>query len=106
MKKNQPTDGLGPYEIAKLRSACRLVWQRSLARREAQKRAKLPNDFWKCDGCEAVVPRIFVDHIDAVGDVMGYGYFERLFCHSSRLQALCKACHDAKTKAERKTKRI
>ena len=104
-KKNQPTDGLGPYEIAKIRSAVRQVWQRCKARRLCVNRAKLPGDYFKCEQCEATVPKIHVDHIDAVGDVTGYGFIDRLFVGSHRLQAMCTACHKTKTQCERKAKR-
>jgi len=103
-RKLQPTDGLGPYEVAKIRSAIRQVWQRSRARREALKLRKRPDDYWDCDGCLKRVPKVYVDHIEPVGDV-GVGFIERLFCPSHRLQCLCKTCHDAKTNAERRTKR-
>ena len=55
-----------------------------------------------CPSAGAAVPKVFVDHIDPVGEVGGPSYIQRMFIPSVRLQALCKKCHDAKTKAERR----
>lgn len=100
-KKNKPTDGLGPLEIAKIRSAIRQVWQRCEARKLVVKRCKLPKGYAKCEGCDQVVPKVYVDHIEPVG-VFGYGFIERLFVPSHRMNGLCDECHKAKTKAETK----
>lgn len=99
-KKLEKTDGLGPLEIKKIRSALRLVWHRSHARRLAVKRCTGDDGFSYCEKCFDKVPKIHIDHIYNVGDVDG-GHIARLFCPSSQLQGLCKKCHNEKTKIER-----
>jgi hypothetical protein len=55
------------------------------------------------------IKNIFVDHIEPVGgrETSGGwdGVIERLYCEIDGLQVLCKACHDLKTKEERKNGR-
>lgn len=102
-KKIQHTDGLGPHEVKKIRSALRLVWHRSHARKLAVTRCTGKDGFTFCEACFEKTPKLKVDHIKACGDVDA-GFLKRLFCPSSELQGLCKKCHDAKTKAERKAK--
>lgn len=99
--KLKPIDGLGPYEIKRIRSALRLVWQRSQARRFVVKRCTRKNGYTYCEKCLKRTPQFKVDHIEACGDVLDGGYIARLFTPSQNLQGLCKACHDAKTKQER-----
>lgn len=94
-------DGLGPDDKKKIRAAIRQVWAWSTPRRLTVKRAARPNDFWFCEGCERVVPKITVDHIHPVGEVDGPEYITKMWCPSSQLRALCNPCHKAKTKAER-----
>ena len=103
MPKNKikKTDGLGQYEIGKIRSAMRIVWHRSRARQLVVKRCLAAGGFSVCERCFDTVPKIYVDHINAVGDVDA-GFIRRLFCPSSELQGICKKCHDEKTQAERK----
>lgn len=98
-------DGLGPKDIAKIRVAIRKVWSWSHPRKLVLKRVALGNDYYRCEGCLKKVPKVYVDHITAVGDVDG-GFIARLFCSSSGLQALCKRCHDLKTKLEREEKSV
>lgn len=100
-EKVKPCDGLGRHEIAKIRSALRQVWHRSMARRLTVKRSSVEGDLYKCETCSNIVPVIKIDHITPCGDVDG-GYIERLFCHSYKLQAMCKKCHNEKTKEERR----
>lgn len=100
MKKNKPMDGLGPYEIAKIRSALRQTWHRSLARKLAVKRCTGQDGFPVCEKCFKIAAKIKIDHIIRVGDIDD-GYIERLFCPSNCLQVLCEACHREKTKEER-----
>jgi hypothetical protein len=57
--------------------------------------------FFYCEQCKEKCPQIKIDHIVACGDLDG-GFLARLFCPSSGLQGLCKSCHDAKTRDERK----
>ena len=101
-KKRIKTDGLGPYEIQKIRAAIRLVWHRSYARSIVVKRCVGKDGFSYCENkkCGKRAPKIFIDHIVRVGDLNG-GFIKRLFTPLKNLQGLCKKCHDAKTKEER-----
>lgn len=94
------TDGLGPLEIKKIRTAIRLVWHRSHARALVVKRCTGKGGFAYCETCKKRTPSLKIDHIQVVGDV-DEGYIKRLFCPSRKLQGLCKPCHDEKTKGER-----
>lgn len=96
-------DGLSPKDIAKLRAAIRQVWHWSYPKRLVVQRCTDAEGYPICEACKKRCPKIFVDHIEAVGD-LDAGFFTRLFCPSSGLQGLCKKCHDAKTKAERREK--
>jgi hypothetical protein len=103
--KKQKVDGLGPEDIKKIRSAIRLVWQRSsYARKLCVTRSTHKDGFPRCEKCKGKVPKIYVDHIEPVGD-LDDGFIPRLWCSSDRLQALCKKCHDEKTKLERQSKK-
>lgn len=98
--KTEKVDGLGKKDILKIRSAIRQVWHRSHPRKLCVQRAVGKNGFLFCEKCTKRVPKIYVDHKQKVGDIDG-GFIHRLFCPSTELQALCKKCHDAKTKQER-----
>ncbi len=98
--KVQPTDGLGPKEIANIRNAVRLVWQRSYSRKLVVKRCIGADGFSYCETCFKRTPQLKIDHIDKVGDV-DEGFITRLFVPSTELQGICKECHDEKTKQER-----
>lgn len=100
-EKPQKIDGLSPKDIQKIRTAIRQVWHWSYPRKLCVERCTNPNGFVYCELCKKKVPKIFVDHKKNVGDVDS-GFIERLFCPSKGLQGLCKKCHDAKTKDERK----
>jgi hypothetical protein len=100
-KKLKKTDGLGPLEIKKIRNAIRLVWHRCYARQLVVKRCTDKSGFRRCEKCKKRTPDLKIDHIEAVGDVDG-GFIARLFCPSSGLQGLCRACHTEKTKQERR----
>lgn len=104
MAKNKlkPTDGLGPLEVKKIRGALRLVWQRSHARRVVIKRCTDHKGWTYCEKCHKRTPALKVDHLVACGDVLDGGYIDRMFTPSRNLQGLCKICHDAKTKQERR----
>ena len=106
-KKTEPTDGLGPHELKRIHSAVRQAWQWSRAWHLAKKRATGSDGFPRCEGPTCPhkgkpVSKVFVDHIDSVGEVGGPKYIQRMFVPSAKLQCLCKKCHDAKTKEERK----
>lgn len=95
------TDGFGVAERKAVHAAVRLVWQRSLARRLAVKRATDAEGYLCCEGCGARTPKAHVDHIEPVGEVGGPGYIERMFVPSTGLRVLCPPCHKPKTKRER-----
>lgn len=104
MKKKKPekVDGLGPEDKKKLRTAIRQVWSWSHARRLCVSRATdKSTGFATCEGCFAIVAKIYPDHIKPVGELTE-GFIERMFCPSSGLQALCKVCHGKKTRQENK----
>lgn len=99
-QKLQKTDGLGPLEIKRIRSAVRLVWHRSHARALVVKRCTGKDGFTYCEDCTKRTPKLRIDHIRAVGDV-DEGFITRMFVSSKLLRGLCKECHDGKTKLER-----
>lgn len=97
----EKVDGLGPKDIKRLRSAIRNVWRYSHPWKLVTQRCLLPDGFSKCEGCKKKCPKVFVDHIQNVGDVDSGNYILRMWTPSKNLQGLCKKCHDAKTKLER-----
>ncbi len=99
-EKPQKVDGLGPEEIKRVRSAIRQVWSWSHAKRLVVQRCTDKDGYPRCEKCKKRCPKIFVDHIEKVGDV-DEGFLKRLFVPSTKMQGLCKKCHDAKTKWER-----
>lgn len=98
--KLQKTDGLGPLEIKKIRSAVRLVWHRCHARSLVVKRCTGKGGFQFCEKCKKRTPKLKVDHLINVGD-LNDGFIPRMFCSSVGLQGLCDECHKAKTKEEK-----
>lgn len=102
--KIEKTDGLGPLETKKIRAALRLVWHRSYARKLVVGRCMGFDGFPRCEKCGKKTAQLKIDHIQTVGGVDS-GFLNRLFCPSSGLQGLCKACHDGKTREERKAAR-
>lgn len=101
--KSKKTDGLGPYEIQKIRSAIRQVWQRSHARQLCVKRCIGRGGYSYCEQCKKRAPKVYIDHIVTVG-ALDAGFIDRLFAASSGLQGLCKPCHQEKTNTERRKK--
>lgn len=87
---------------------------------DVMKEARTRKGFYICNGCKNEVTatividtkrvkNVFVDHeppvIDpAVGFTTWDSFVNNLFCEKEHLQVLCKSCHDAKTKEERKKK--
>jgi 5-methylcytosine-specific restriction endonuclease McrA len=67
---------------------------------------------YKCAHCKEKFPpkQIAVDHIVAATPPEGLDdwdeYINRLFCPTSGLQVLCKACHKLKTLVENDERRI
>lgn len=97
----QRTDGLSAGDVEKIRKAIRQVWSWSYPRRLCIARCTDKDGFAKCEQCKQRCPKIFVDHIERVGDVDA-GFISRLFCPSKDLQGLCKRCHQDKTNEERR----
>ena len=104
-RKLKKSDGWGPLEIKKVRSALRLVWQRSYARKLVVERCTRADGFTYCETCGRMTPSLKVDHIVNCGELDG-GFLKRLFVPSSGLQGLCRECHNEKTKAERRESRL
>lgn len=110
-EKEQKIDGLNPKDIQNIRNAIRQVWSWSVPARLVRKRCIGPDGFPRCENkkCESKgkpVPKVFVDHIEVMGSVLAPDYISRMWCPSTKLQGLCKQCHDAKTKLERKVKAL
>lgn len=103
-KKLEKTDGLGPHEIKQIRSAIRLVWQRSHARKLCVQRCTKKDGYTYCEKCKSRTPKLKVDHIKQVGD-LDHGFIPRLFCPSKKLQGLCPECHGIKTSLEREAQK-
>lgn len=98
-KKTQPTDGLGPKEVQKIRTALRQVWHRSHARKVTVLRCTDAKGWTYCEECHKRTPKLKIDHTLRCGDVDS-GYIKRLFCSSKHLRGMCDKCHKTKTKAE------
>lgn len=98
--KLEKVDGLGVDDIKKIRNAIRQVWHWSYAKRLCTKRCTGKDGYPRCELCKKKCPKIYIDHIERVGDVDA-GFIARLFVPSRGLQGLCKKCHDAKTAQER-----
>lgn len=103
-KKDQPIDGMSSKDIKKLRAATRQVWSWSTPRKLCVARATDGEGFGRCEQCKAKTPKIYIDHVIPVGN-LDSGYFKRLYVSSEGLQALCRKCHGAKTKAEKAAKK-
>lgn len=111
-KKEKPAkiDGLNSDDLKKLHRAVRQVWAWSYPVTLVRRRSMGKDGFPRCENpkCERKgkpVPKVFVDHKLPVGEVGGPMYVQRMFIPSKSLQALCKVCHDAKTKVERKAEK-
>ena len=99
-EKAKPIDGLGSVELQKLRNAVRQIWQRSKAWKIVKARCLDEEGYPKCEQCHLRVPKIFVDHIVPIGDMLEPGFFERLMVPSTELRGICKECHAPKTKRD------
>jgi 5-methylcytosine-specific restriction endonuclease McrA len=75
------------------------------------KKARIARGMYQCSLCSKVVgsKEMKVDHIEPVVPVTGFTTWDdlisRLFCEESGLQAICKPCHDEKTKKENEQRR-
>jgi 5-methylcytosine-specific restriction endonuclease McrA len=74
--------------------------------RECLTKARVARGIYKCQLCEELVgnKEIKIDHINPVIPLEGSKSWdetiERLFCEEDGYQAICKKCHDEKTKQE------
>ncbi len=105
-KKKEKIDGLSSDDLKKIHRAVRLIWSWSYPCRLVKKRSMHEDGFPRCENpkCPSEgrrVPKVSFDHIAPVGEVGGPNYIARMFTPSSGLQALCRACHDVKTRVER-----
>lgn len=105
--KPEQIDGLSPNDLKRIHQHVRKVWSWSHPWRLVKKRTLHADGFSRCENakCEVrgkPVPKIFVDHIEPVGEIGGPNYIKRMFLPSRFLQGLCKKCHDAKTREENK----
>lgn len=100
-KKLEKFDGLNPDDFRKIKIALRKVWSWSYSRKLVEKRCLLKNGFSKCEKCRKVCAKVFVDHIKNIG-APDVHLISKMFVPSNQMQGLCKKCHDAKTKEERK----
>lgn len=75
--------------------------------------AKVPNVYFTCAECKTLNKQnqVQIDHIEPViaiyerlEDLSLNDYAERV--HNTPVQVLCKACHDIKSKAENKERRL
>jgi hypothetical protein len=94
----------------KLRSAIREVWRFSPERRFALKMAMDDIDKkFLCSVCKQKFDKwcVDVDHVTPCGSFLSFddapGFLDRMF--NGRLTILCKLCHKAKTKEERRKKK-
>lgn len=68
--------------------------------------ARIARGMYQCKICSTIVgtKEIKVDHINPVIPIEGFKNWdvviERLFCEQEGFQAICKVCHDKKTKIE------
>lgn len=100
--------------ITFVKSALRSASRRWKPIYDTIKEARVARGIYVCASCGSHVPptqnkrkNISVDHrvpiIDPDVGFTNWGDFiERLFCEQEGLQLLCRACHDAKSKEERK----
>lgn len=99
--KERDIDGVTRKEIERIRRAVREVWMwTSFPRRLCLKRAMHADGFPRCEACKEKVVKVYADHIHNVGDVDA-GFIDRMWVSSKNLQAICKKCHDRKTREER-----
>jgi hypothetical protein len=93
-------DGLNDADVKKLRAAIRQVWRWSYSRKLVEKRCALGGGYSRCEMCRKKCPKIFVDHIVAIGPFDPATFIFRMFIPSTQLQGLCHVCHKIKTKAD------
>lgn len=80
--------------------------------RECLAKARISRGVYQCQLCNKIVSNkeIKIDHIDPVIPLDGFKNWDevisRLFCEASGFQAICKECHDDKTKKENAQRKI
>lgn len=97
-------DGFNDQDKKRVKVALRNVFRYSFAHKQVVNRCLLPNGFSKCEQCKKKVPKVFVDHIKAIGEP-DFDLIKKMFVSSKELQGLCKKCHDAKTLQDKKEMR-
>lgn len=101
--------GLNQADIERLMTAIAKVWSWSYSRQLCIKRATDINGFGVCESMECKKskrnkhPKVYADHINPRGS-WDDNYIKRSFRPSNEYQALCKSCHDKKTRAENKAR--
>jgi hypothetical protein len=96
------------FLMSALRKASRF-WEPT---RECLQKARLERGIYKCAICSKITPakEIRADHIEPVIPINGFETWDevinRLFCEVSGFQAICKPCHDEKTKKENAQRRF
>ena len=74
--------------------------------RECLTKARIARGVYKCQICSSIVnnKEIKIDHINPVIPIEGTNSWDeiinRLFCEEDGYQAICKTCHDNKTRDE------
>ena len=114
MKKPKTKKKIKPFDlekdkqkivIANLRKASQYWTPINMCR----KHAKVGIKRYQCSICGAIVEKVAIDHIRAVVPIDGIAswdeFINNLFCDVDNLQALCKDCHDIKTKEENKLRK-
>lgn len=115
-RKEKPVkvDGLSSADAKRIKNAVRQVWHWSHMWRLVKKRCEVQHEGHTFSRCEnplcpdagALLPKIYVDHIEPAGSPLSPGYIERMFVSSDKLQGLCKKCHAKKTREEKKLEEL
>jgi 5-methylcytosine-specific restriction endonuclease McrA len=124
MKDQKLKKPSNPKERSLLKGAIRRVFSRSELRRRALDAAQVKDyqdpsrkrvtRWGKCAACQNLEPlyKMQIDHKDPIipvgetlEDQSWDKVIDRVWCDERLLQALCKPCHDQKTKAENAERR-
>ena len=82
-EKVEKIDGLNPKDIKNIRAAIRQVWSWSVPARLVRARCLGADGFARCENkkCESKgkpVPKVFVDHIEVMGDLLSPNYIKHI----------------------------
>lgn len=106
-KSNNPIESTDdPRFKSFLMSALRQQSRYWFPKKQCLTRAKVGRGKYQCASCPAIVgpKEIKADHITPVIPIEGFDNWseviKRIFCGADGYQALCKKCHDIKTKKE------